>query len=323
MKLLLLCCSLSLSAAAADSTWSQRLAAARQQALQARTKLGLEKNEAKLYGAYPTPEITFDSNPETRLGLCPGKTAVVQLPGKFAAGSQVFVHSDDIKVLKEKLTPSGWEATVQAAANAPPQRVLVSVAAPVSFAQRTDHLFDVACGYHWKVSLSDGTTLAFATDLKPASPRQVVTVEWARAGKKAAVPMDVDALEDHGVELRRQVSEDEQTATTDALQKVLDSDAMKALNARSEKTGAAMEACGKKPIEQLGKCLEAPQKELMAIGEEQGKLLADARKALVPKAGCDEVVLVPAAGTLTGDATHCVDHPEDERLQLKGTYSSP
>ena len=111
---------------AAQYKFREKEQAVRREASEQLQKLGLTRGAAKV--KYFTPEISMVS----AACLQAGGVGDVDIRGKFPPGTHFIFENDNIEVVKESLTPSGYHATLKAAPGIGPQSAGVQVIAPVT-----------------------------------------------------------------------------------------------------------------------------------------------------------------------------------------------
>lgn len=302
-----------------EPAWKKRLDAAEQKAALERKRLGLD--ERALYGRYPTPEIQFGEGGEHAqvVSLCPGQSAVVKLAGKLVPGSTVIVESDDVEVTKERLTASGWEATLKARPGAGPQTLSAVVASPVTFASRAETIARIACRYRWQLKIDGGDALTVVTSRDDSGPLQAT---WKRgAAPPVAVPVTA-RLEGNHLTVQRVASQEEIQEAVGSMQKMMESPELKSLQERQQKAIAGIEGCMAKADVARQKCMEGISAAIAKLQQEQEALMAkNAPKG--PPIGCDEVtVLAEPGGSVSGSATQCSEHAREQRLDVSGSYAA-
>ncbi len=304
---------------AAAAGYQARLDAFRKEAAAQRKKLGLEKDQAKLYAAYPTPEVTFAEDAAGT--VCPGKRATVKLPGKFVPGTLFVLKSDDVAVVKEQLTSTEWTAEVEVKPVVAPGEVDVEVVTPVSTAYSSTRLLIIGCTHEWTLNLSSGETLTVRTTWPKDGSTDVTTDgAWTKAGKALGkVQVRVRGASRYFT-FERVADAAEQAAQANAFGAALKSPEMKALDARFAKVQEKLTACGKQPPAQMGACMKGPGDEMTAISKEKEALFRKAQSAGAPTFGCDALHVDVSGGQLRGDAEKCPGGKE--RLTVTGSFKA-
>lgn len=314
---------LSFALPAVAAGWDEKVIAFRKRALAERKKLGLDRDEKALAAKYPTPEVTFgEGGADARVVLCPGgEPKSVTVSGKLQAGSLVVIRSDDVEILREQMTPNGWQATVRARKEALPGSVGIDVIAPVSAAMsRTNGLF-IGCDHTWTFEVA-GDTLVVKTHFERDSEVKA-SGEWKRGGKPlGTVPLRV-SIGANTLVLEQEQSEEDVQKQLEALDAVLKSPEMKSIDTRSEAAMKKMEACSKLPPDKMAPCFAAPRKELEELAKERDALLAKAEMKSGPAFGCRRLDVVAKGGKLEGEAQGCAGKRRQERLPVTGRYTAP
>jgi len=315
-----------LAAPASGGDWQKRQSDFYAKQNAERKQLGLDANA--LRAKYPTPEVTFSGSGSGGAGaqciqLCPGKTGKFALKGKFSPGSLFLVESNDVEVLEEKQTTTGWEATVKAKADAPPERVRVSVTAPVSSIQVQAPGLEIGCEYTFTFDVKGGDTMVLKLTFPCGKDETLATGEWSRAGKALGKHTYQVRRSEHSLSLNRQVPPEEAQAQGQGMMAAMQSKEWKALDARFNAQMTKVQACTKGPQAQIGPCMQALQPEIDKINKERQALVDAAEQKGALTFGCGELDAQANAGTLKGTANPCAGHKKDERLPVTGKYTSP
>lgn len=311
---------LSLPAVADD--WSKKVDAFRQKALAERKKLGLDRDAKALAAKYPTPEVTFgDGSPGAVVVLCPGETKTVTVGGKLQPGSFVGIRSDAVEVLKESMTAKGWEASVRAKKDALPGGIGIEVLAPVSTAMGGVHGLFIGCTHTWTFEVG-GDTLVLKTHFERDTNAEA-TGEWKRGGKTVGAGKFRVSVGTDSISLDQDQSPEDAMRQMQAMQDVIESSGMKAIDARNEVAMKKIEACGKLPPEKMAPCFAGPQKELEQIAKERDALLGKAEVKASPAFGCRHLDVTAKGGKLDGDAQGCSGKRSQERVPVTGHYTAP
>lgn len=308
--------------AAADA-WNQRLDAYRQAAFAERKKLGLDRDAKALFKKYPTPEVTFGEGggAGVTVVLCPGETKDVTVSGKLLPGSLVGVRSDAVEIVKEALTPKGWQATVRVKKDALPGPVGLEVVAPVSLASSGANGLYVGCEHTWTLEVG-GDTLVVKTRFQREEEVQVPG-EWKRGGKVLGTMQYRVSPRTGSLRLDQVQTQDDAMAQMKAMQEMVQSPEMKSIDTRSQASMKKLEGCGKLPPEKMAACFAGPQKELDQLAKERDALMAKAEQKAGPAFGCRRLDVTAKAGTLSGEAEGCSGKRTDERLPVTGRYTAP
>jgi len=304
----------------------QKLDAFRAAQLAERKKLGLDKDQKALFAKYPTPEVTFAAaaggGASGKVVLCPDETKTVTLTGKLAPGSFVSIGSDDVEILKQAQTAKGWEATVHAKKTATPGAVDVSVLAPVSLAQQSVEALVIGCEHTWYVEVQGGDTLVVKTKFQ-AERDTTVTGEWKRGGKVVG-SATFKAWANHGtLRLDQEQPQADMMGQVNAMQEMMASPEMKAIDARMNAAMKKLDGCSKLPPEKMGPCFAGPQKEMEAINKDREALMAKNEVKNSPAVGCRRLDLTAKDGKLSGEAEQCSGKRLQERVPVTGRYTAP
>lgn len=268
-----------------------------------RKKKGLERDAAKLFAAYPTPELKL-----TALDACPGATLTVKATGKFPEGTAFVFQSDQVEVLSEKAAPTSYEAEVRVKPNTLPQGVSLVSVSPVSNAQRSVVAINVGCKQVWTVKLDTGETLTVRTAWpKGAAATAKGPGEWLAGSKATKSDFEVTGSAGDFV-LRRSVPADELNARVRKLQDAMKSPEQKKLMDRQNIAITKLQECAKlvNDMTRMQACMQPVNAEMTAISEAQQALQKGA--ASKPAVGCETLrVEVDAAGALTGTGDECFD----------------
>lgn len=319
---LALCAALALPVAlavAADApAWQAKLDAFEKTGAAERKKLGLDRNPDALRARYPTPEVTFGA-PRV---VCPGAVADVKLDGKIQEGSLVVARTDAAEVISGARTKDGgWAGKIRAAPGAAPGPVNLVVVAPVSTIEAYGTPVFVGCRYTLTLD-AGGDALVVHADLAGRDDASAEG-EWRRGGKALGkVPYRLSVSEG-SVSLQQDQTPEEMQAQVGGFTGMMESKAWKDLDARTNVEMKRIEACGKLPPEKMAACFAAPQKELEKLNAERQKLVAGAEVAGAPAFGCRRLQLDLRGGRVEGDAEQCAGKRTNERVPVKGTYSSP
>lgn len=317
-----------LAAPAVGGDWQKRQSEFYAKQSAERKQLGLDAKTLKT--KYPTPEVTFSgvgsgggATATQCVQLCPGKTGKVVLRGKLPQGSLVVVQSNDVEVLEEQQTSAGWEATVKAKPDAPPELLQISATSAVSVIQTSVPGLEIGCEHTFTFEVAGGETMVMKVKFPCGKQETTAEGEWSRAGKVLGKYTYQVRRGGHSLSLNRQVPQEEAMAEGQGMMAVMQSKEWQALDARFNAQMAKVQACTKGPQAQMASCMNALQPEIDKINKERQALL-DAQEAKSSlKFGCGALNVEANAGTLKGTANQCSGHKKDERVPVTGKYTSP
>lgn len=317
-----------LAAPAAGGDWQKRQSDYYAQQSAERKQLGLDDKALK--AKYPTPEVTFSGSGAaggaagTRcVQLCPGKTGTFVLKGKLPERSLVLVQSNDVEVVEEKQTSAGWEATVKAKPDAPPELLRVGAISAVSGIQVQVPGLEIGCEHTFTFEVAGGDTMVMKVTFPCGKEETTATGEWSHGGKALGKYTYQVRRSEHSLSVNRQVSQEEATAQGQGTMALMQSKEWQALDARFNAQMAKVQACTKGPQAQIASCMNALQPEIDKINKERQALI-DANEAKGSlKFGCGALDVQANAGTLKGTANQCAGHKKDDRVPVTGKYTSP
>ena len=317
-----------LAAPASGGDWQKRQSEYYAKQSAERKQLGLDSNAVK--AKYPTPEVTFSASGSGGgaagsqcVQLCPGKTGKFALKGKLPQGSLVLVQSNDVEVVEEQQTATGWEATVKAKPDAPPERLRVSAISAVSGIQVQVPGLEIGCEHTFTFELAGGDSMVMKVTFPCGRDETTATGEWSRGGKVLGKYVYQVRRGEHSLSLNRQVPPEEAQAQGQGMMAVIQSKEWKALDARFNTQMAKVTACTKGPQAQMGPCMNALQPENDKISKERQALMDAAEQKGSLAFGCGTLDAQANAGTLKGNASQCAGHKKEERVPLTGRYTSP
>jgi hypothetical protein len=316
-----------LAAPAAGGDWQKRQSEFYAKQNAERKQLGLDSNAVR--AKYPTPEVTFSGTGSAGgaagarcVALCPGKTGKFEVKGKLPQGSLVLVQSNDVEVVEEKQTASGWEATVKAKPDAPPELLTVSATSAVSGIQVSVPGLEIGCEHTFTFEVA-GDTMVLKVTFPCGKTETTASGEWRRAAKVLGTYTYQVRRSEHSISLSRQASQQEAMAQSQGTMAVMQSKEWKALDTRFNAVMAKMNGCTKGPQSQMSSCMNALQPEINSINKERQTMLADNEKKGSLAFGCGQLDAQANAGQLKGTASECAGRTRDERLPLTGHYTSP
>lgn len=286
-KLLGLVCVVAASAVFAEG-WGPRSAAFREKQAAERKRLGLD--EVKAAKAYPTPEVRFGA-----AWACPGETSTLLLEGKLLPGTLVGTSSPNVEIVKEELTPRGWQGTVKVKPGTK-DGVYLQVIAPVSGITNSIEL-PLGCPHQWIIDLKNGDRLQLlVVDNESRAPG-----EWFHENK--SVETCTIALVTDGKSFTTNQQESaEQRERVKKAQEPLNS---KEAAAKQKDIAAKMQTCITLPAQQMSACMQKYQGEIQAMVQAQQGAIEQTQAAMAPKAGCQQLVGTIEGKKLKGKGTVC------------------
>ena len=280
-----------------------------------RKRLGLDKKNER----FPTPEVKFAG---TAAGdglsgvVCPDQGLVVNLDG-VPNKSLVLPRSDDLQVSKESWSGTRWTGTLTPRKGAAPQAFALDVVFATTGQQTSAGRFLLGCSYTLVFHVEDAT---FTTKVNLRASRQDVTGEWKKAGKAMGQRTYQLTVRERSLDLQAAPEAADQERLMKAMESMLSSPKMKALDARLTAVSKKMEACGKVAPEKMGACFAPHQVEMEKISAERAVLQAEADKASAPAVGCQQL---DATIDGKGEATGCAGHGLQDRVPLTWSWTSP
>ena len=312
---LLTCLLLLLSAVCLAQSSGPKLDAFREKVLAERKKLGLDKKNEK----FPTPEVKFVGaalSEGVNTVVCPGQSVVVNLDG-IPAKSLVLSRSDDIEVSRESWAGTKWTGTLTAKKTAGPHSFELDTTFAGTGQQANAYGFVIGC--HFTLTFTvDGATMVTQGDLR--SLRQEVSGEWKKGGKVLGTRKYTLTIGEQSVDVSAVPEMADQERMMAAMQGVMDSPKMKAIDVRFQAAMKKLEACSKLAPEKMMACMTPVQAENEKIGAERNALMAEAEVAASPPFGC-----MSLNGSFTGDSegSNCAGHRTGDRLPMKWSWTSP
>jgi hypothetical protein len=316
-----------LAAPAVGGDWQKRQSEFHSKANAERKQLGLDSNAVR--AKYPTPEVTFSGTGSgggtaatSCVALCPGKTGKFVLKGKLPQGSLVLVQSNDVEVVEEKQTASGWEATVKAKPDAPPEQLGVSAISPVSGIQVSVPGLEIGCEHTFTFEVA-GDTMILKVTFPCGKQETTATGEWRRGAKVLGSYSYLVRRGEHSLSLSRQAPPEEAMAQSQGMMNVMQSKEWKDLDKRFNAVMAKVNACTKGPQNQIAPCMQALQPEIDSINKQRQAMITESEKKGSLAFGCAQIEVQADAGQLKGQASQCAGKALDERVPVTGHYTSP
>lgn len=317
-----------LAAPAVGGDWQKRQSDYYAKQSAERKQLGLDAKAVK--AKYPTPEVTFSGSGAGGgaagarcLQLCPGKTGTFVLKGKLPEGSLVLVQSNDVEVVEEKQTSAGWEATVKARPDAPPEMLRVAATSAVSAIQVQVPGLEIGCEHTFTFELAGGDTMVMKVTFPCGKEETTATGEWSRGGKALGKYTYQVRRGEHSLSLNRQVPQEEAMAQGQGMMALMQSKEWKALDTRFNAQMQKVTACTKGPQAQMASCMNALQPETDKINKERQALMDAAEQKGALAFGCGALDVQANTGTLKGTANQCAGHKKEDRVPVTGKYTSP
>jgi hypothetical protein len=312
----LLACVLALvSAVSFAQSAGPKLDAFRDKVLAERKKLGLDKKNEK----FPTPEVKFLGTAVSEgvnMVVCPGASIVVNLEG-IPAKSLVLSRSDDVEVSKESWAGTKWTGTLTAKKTAGPHSFVLDTTFAGTGQQANAYGFLIGCPFTLTFTV-DGATMVAKGDLR--SLRQEVTGEWKKGGKVLGTRNYTLTIGEQSVDVSAMPEMADQERLMKAMQGMMESPKMKAIDVRFQAAMKKIEACTKLAPEKMMACMTPVQAENEKIGAERNALMAEAEIAGAPLFGC-----MSLNGSFTGDSegSNCAGHRNGDRLPMKWSWTAP
>jgi hypothetical protein len=202
-----------------------------------------------------------------------------------------------------------------------PGPVGVQVVAPVSLATSGVNGLFIGCEHTWTLEVG-GDTLVVKTRFQREEEVQAPG-EWKRGGKLLGTVQYRVSPRTGSLRLDQVQTQDDATAATKAMQELMRSPEMKAINARRQATLKKLNGCNELPAAQKPACLSESQNELDQLQKERDALRAKAEMKMGPAVGCVRLDVSAKDGTLSGEAEGCSGRRADERLPVTGRYTAP
>jgi hypothetical protein len=281
-----------LFAAAATTTFRDRLKTIRDEAAAQRDKLGLPRD--KLYAQYPTPEMTFQGDAPK---LSCGQSAKIALSGHFPKGTQVVLHSDDAWLSELKTSETSITATLRVGKNALPGRLEVEAVTPVSGASTFQRVAEIDEKLDISLQFEDGW-IAKLTQVQ----EKIYTAKWSKPGRSRTSTAAVRS-EDGGLHIELETSPETQALANEQMKQLQAQMADPDMQALQK----IFADCGKEPKEMQIACLTKANVEAQAIGDRMKKkqeTQAAEIKEKQPKEAwaCNKINLRGSNGALSGTA---------------------
>ena len=287
----------------ADS-WSPRATAFQEKNAAERKRLGLDDEKAKK--AYPTPEVRFGGGSGW---ACPGETTTVLLEGKLATGTLVGTASDSVEVVKEALTPKGWQATLKVKPGTQ-DGVMFQVIAPVSGITSFIEL-PVGCPREWAIDLKSGERLVVKViDSDSRAPAEWFCGQSSLETRTFSISTDGKST---FLLARQETTEDRERI------KKAEAGAKGRVSAeRQAELSAKMQACTTMPAAQMGPCIQKYSGELQEMMSQQQSAIQTAQAEAAPKVGCTQLQGSIEGKKLKGNATGCAARQQFEQVPFTG-----
>lgn len=315
-----------LAAPATGGDWQKRQSEFYAKASAERKQLGLDSSAVR--AKYPTPEVTFSGagsggGASARcVALCPGKTGKFELKGKLPQGSLVVVQSNDVEVVEEKQTAGGWEATVKAKPDAPPELLGVAAISAVSGIQVRVPGLEIGCEHTFTFEVA-GDTMVMKVTFPCGKEETTASGEWRRGAKVLGTYQYQARRGEHSLSLSRKVTQEEAMAQGQGMVNVMQSKEWKDLDTRFNAVMGKMNGCTKGPQSQMAACMNALQPEIQSINTQRQAMMLENEKKGSLGFGCGTLEVQANAGILKGQATQCSGRANEERVPVTGRYTSP
>ena len=232
------------------------------------------------------------------------------------------MESNDVEVLEEKQTAGGWEATLKAKPDAPPELLRMTAFSAVSGIRAEVPGLEIGCQHTFLFEVA-GETMELKVTFPCGKRETTATGEWSRAGKPLGKYTYQVTRGDHTLTLSRQASPEETMAEAQGMMELMASKEWQDLDARFNAAMAKTTDCTKGPQAQIAACMNAVQPEMENINKQREAMMrANEKKHSLPF-GCGLLDVQANAGTLKGTATQCAGQGKEERVPVTGKYTSP
>ena len=313
-----------LAAPAVGSDWQKRQSEFYAKSSAERKQLGLDSNAAR--AKFPSPEVTFSGlgagAGASCVAICPGKTAKVQLKGKLPQGSLVLVQSGDVEVVEERQTPGGWEATLKARPDAPPEMLRVVATSAVSAIQAEVGGLEIGCQHTVTFEVA-GDSMEMKVTFPCGNRDTTANGEWRRGGKSLGAYSYGVRRGKRSLTLERQASEEEAAAAGEGMMDLMSSKEWQDTATQSNAALMKMNDCTSGPQSKVGACTQAVQLEIERVTKRREALMLENEKKNSLKFGCGSIEVEANGGSLKGEAQRCSGRGSQERVPVTGKYSSP
>ncbi|MDP1827922.1 MAG: hypothetical protein Q8L48_31905 [Archangium sp.] len=260
--------------------WSPRASAFQAKAAAERKRLGLDPEKARKQ--YPTPEVRFGG------WACPGETTTVLLEGRLQPGTLVGTASTAVEIVKEELTPKGWQGTLKVKAGTK-DPIRLELIAPVSGISNDIEL-PVGCPHEWIIEVKGGDKLV----LKVVDGESHASGEWFR-GATAVEARNFDLASDGKTFSLNQKESAEDRERRKKAEEGFKGSEGKATAERQHQLSQQMQGCTAMPPAQMAPCIQKLSAELQELMAKQQQAVQTAQAAAAPKVGCTQF-----SGTIDG-----------------------
>jgi hypothetical protein len=285
-----------LFAAAASSSWRDRIKSIQADNQAQQAKLGLTRE--KLYAQYPTPEVHFDGEVQT---LACGQTSPLQLKGNYPKGTQFVLHSDDVRIEGNNIKVSK---------DALPGPIELEAISPVSGASLFTQVAKIDSKLKLTLQYEDG----WSAKIEPTDGGYLANFSKGTATRSLRCDLTPQS---NGVRVDVQPSEEQQKLVNEQVSGITtmlqDPDYQRAQKQLGE--------CGKLDKDAQMPCFQNAMKDLSAVSERMKKAQDEqtaninARKPRDAWA-CNQVNFSGGNGHLTGTAD-C----DDRHMKVTATYT--
>lgn len=287
-------------AAFADA-WTPRAAAFREKQAAERKRLGLDG--AKAAKAYPTPEVFFGAS-----WACPGETSTVLLEGKLLPGTLVGTGSQSVEIVKEELTPRGWQASVKVKPGTK-DGVTLQVIAPVSGITGTIEL-PIGCPKRWVLDFKTGDRL----QLQVVDDESRAAGEWFHGTKSAGTRTFSFSTDGKILNANQEDNAEDHDRVAKAQAPMND----KGTQARQQELTLKMQGCANLAPSAMSPCIQQYSGELQALMAVQQSAAQNIQAAMTPTVGCKSLTGTIEGKKLKGEGSTCAGSKPYEPVQFTG-----
>ncbi|MDP2269688.1 MAG: hypothetical protein Q8N23_05120 [Archangium sp.] len=304
MKKVLVLTSLVVASTGLAEGWTPRVSAFHQKQAEERKRLGLDSAKAKK--AYPTPEVRFGN---ATSWACPGEATTLLLEGKLSPGTLVGTSSDAVEIVKEEVTPKGWQATlkVKPGTKGP---ITLQLIAPVSGITSSIEL-PIGCPRDWVIDLKNGDKLV----LKVIDGESRAPGEWFRANKS----LEARTFQVIADAKTFTVSQQESSEDRERVKKAQEPLTGAALANRQHELTEKMQGCAQMGASQMAACIQKYSGELQELMGMQQAAVETAQSAAAPRVGCVQLQGTIEGKKLKGSGMNCSAKQPSEAMPFTGS----
>lgn len=279
--------------------YQKRLDAFQRKASAARSRLGLDHNQACT--RYPTPEMTFDEKVKAR----PGQTFTVHATGQFVKGTEFVFDDDNVTVVRASTTPTTATVVGRVGKAMMPGSVELMAVSPVCGAQDDAEALEVEATTEWRVTLDNGWKLHLVAEGLGDGPK--CTGTWSYRGKTRKLPCALKLSGNGGYEADLGAASDVQDLMNRGMKVMSDPGVLKSQKELG-KVVAGMSKCSSLPTDAQMACIKKVNRKMQVLNAKM-KAAQDAamHKAMKGVFGCLEVDLDVQGHAVTAQGNHCGD----------------